>query len=252
MRTPCHKIALCWHGHVLLEYCRGDQAWWASWGLKLEEFAAVRNSKWRQKNYLWVTVSLPYDKASLLLFILLIASEESHRTRKEPLVSHCIVIMPITLWLGNIACDLIVQISFVIPHTYISLSWSCKVTTTHMYWQGGVWSTRCRDQSCQPRTGPFLHNSTISPLHYYPARPEFRVIYTHTWSFNTCFCVQGMPDFAPPQHLLDALSECTQEAMNNQYTRSQVCAVTACDRSSEHTNCLPMSAGPSTISESSG
>ena len=33
-----------------------------------------------------------------------------------------------------------------------------------------------------------------------------------------------MPDFAPPQYLVDALSESAQEAKNNQYTRSQVCS----------------------------
>ena len=31
-----------------------------------------------------------------------------------------------------------------------------------------------------------------------------------------------MPDFGPPQHLIDALCDCSQEAKNNQYTRSQV------------------------------
>jgi kynurenine--oxoglutarate transaminase/cysteine-S-conjugate beta-lyase/glutamine--phenylpyruvate transaminase len=30
-----------------------------------------------------------------------------------------------------------------------------------------------------------------------------------------------MPDFGPPQHLIDALCDCSQEAKNNQYTRSQ-------------------------------
>ena len=75
--------------------------------------------------------------------------------------------------------------------------------------QGGVCCYRYGDQGDKPRTG----------------QPAYRTRKPSAFSREAarcCFFPQGMPDFGPPQHLIDALCECSQEARNHQYTRSQV------------------------------